>query len=76
MAQHTDTRSDSHEPKHVHHGRTQAAWVGSTLAMVAFIVGGIAVAMQNWVLFAVAVVLIVAALVATKVLQAMGRGAH
>jgi len=45
------------------------------LAMVAFIVGGIAVVLQNWVLFSVAVVLIVAALVATRVLRAMGHGA-
>ncbi len=76
MAQDSDTRSTPDQGKHVHHGRTQAAWVGSMLAMVAFILGGIAVMMQNWVLFTVAVVLIVAALVATKALQAMGRGAH
>jgi len=76
MAQNTETRSDTRQAKHVHHGRTQAAWVGSMLAMVAFLVGGIAVMAQNWVLFGVAVVLIVGALVATKVLQALGRGAH
>ena len=29
--------------KHVHHGRTLAAWIGTTLALVAFILGGIAV---------------------------------
>ena len=76
MAQNTETRSDAQQAQQVHHGRTQAAWVGSMLAMVAFILGGIAVIMQNWVLFTVAVVLIVAALVATKVLQVLGRGAH
>ena len=76
MAQNTGTRSDTDHARQVHHGRTQAAWVGSMLAMVAFIIGGIAVVMQNWVLFSVAVVIIVAALVATKVLQALGRGAH
>jgi hypothetical protein len=46
------------------------------LAMVAFVLGGIAVILQNWVLFGIAVVIIVAALVATKVLQVLGRGAH
>ena len=46
------------------------------LAMVAFILGGIAVMMQNWILFAIAVVILVVALVATKVLQVLGRGAH
>ena len=61
--------------KHVHHGRTVAAWAGSMLAMVAFIIGGIAVMMQNWVLFGVAVVLLIAAAVATKVLQVRGHGA-
>ena len=76
MASDSDTRSTPDQGKQVHHGRTLAAWVGSMLAMIAFILGGIAVMMQNWVLFSVAVVIIVAALVATKVLQAMGRGAN
>jgi hypothetical protein len=76
MAQNTETRSDTDHAKQVHHGRTQAAWVGSALAMVAFILGGIAVMMQNWILFGIAVVIIVVALVATKVLQVLGRGAH
>jgi hypothetical protein len=76
MAQNTETRSDTDQARHVHHGRTQAAWVGSMLAMVAFILGGVAVMMQNWILFAIAVVIIVVALVATKVLQVLGRGAH
>ena len=76
MAQNTGTRSDNDQARQVHHGRTQAAWVGSMLAMVAFIIGGIAVVVQNWVLFSVAVLLIVAALVATAVLQKLGHGAH
>ena len=62
--------------KHVHHGRTLAAWVGSTIAMVAFIVGGIAVVIQNWPLFWASVALLVVAMIATKVLQVMGHGAH
>lgn len=69
-------RAGKHEAgRHVHHGRTAAAWAGSMLAMVAFILGGIAVMMQNWVLFGVAVVLLIAAAVATKVLQVRGHGA-
>jgi hypothetical protein len=62
--------------KHVHHGRTLAAWIGSTIAMVAFIVGGIAVIIQNWPLFWASVGLLVVAVIATKVLQVMGHGAH
>ena len=62
--------------KHVHHGRTVAAWTGTTIAMVAFIVGGIAVVLQNWPLFWASVGLLVVAVIATKVLQVMGHGAH
>ena len=62
--------------KHVHHGRTLAAWTGTAIAMVAFIVGGIAVVIQNWPLFWVSAALLVVAMIATKVLQVMGHGAH
>jgi hypothetical protein len=62
--------------KHVHHGRTLAAWIGTTIAMVAFIVGGIAVVIQNWTLFWASAALLVVALIATKVLQVMGHGAR
>ena len=75
MAEKTETGSRAEAGKHVHHGRTAAAWAGSMLAMLAFILGGIAVVMQNWVLFGVAVVVIVVALVVTKVLQVRGHGA-
>ena len=75
MAENTETESRAEAGKHVHHGRTAAAWAGSLLAMLAFIVGGIAVMMQNWVLFGIAVLLLVVALVATKVLQVRGHGA-
>ena len=61
--------------KHVHHGRTLAAWVGTIVAMVAFIVGGIAVVIQNWTLFWASAALLVISLIATKVLQVMGHGA-
>jgi hypothetical protein len=62
--------------KHVHHGRTLAAWTGTTIAMVAFILGGIAVIIQNWALFWVSAALLVAAMIATKALQVMGHGAR
>jgi uncharacterized protein DUF6704 len=61
--------------KHVHHGRTMAAWAGTTVAMVAFILGGIAVVIQNWPLFWISAGLLVLGLIATKVLQVMGYGA-
>jgi hypothetical protein len=63
--------------KHVHHGRTTAAWTGSTLAMLAFILGGIAMVLgPNWVLFWIAVAILIASLILTKVLQTMGYGAN
>ena len=62
--------------KHVHHGRTLAAWTGTSIAMAAFILGGIAVVIQNWTLFWICAGLIVVALIATKVLQVMGHGAR
>ena len=62
--------------KHVHHGRTPAAWAGTSIAMIAFLVGGIAVVIQNWPLFWVCAGLVVVSLIVTKVLQSMGHGAH
>jgi hypothetical protein len=61
--------------KHIHHGRTVAAWVGTTVAMVAFVIGGVAVILQNWPLFWASAGLLVLGLIATKVLQVMGYGA-
>ncbi len=61
--------------KEIHHGRTPAAWVGSMVAMVAFIIGGVAVVLQVWPLFWAAVILLVAGLIATRILQGMGYGA-
>ena len=75
MAEKTETGSRAEAGKHVHHGRTAAAWAGSMLAMLAFILGGIAVVVQNWVMFGIAVLILVVGLVATKVLQVRGHGA-
>lgn len=75
MAEKTENGSRAEAGKQVHHGRTAAAWAGSMLAMLAFILGGVAVMMQNWVLFGVAVLILLVALVATKVLQVRGHGA-
>lgn len=62
--------------KHVHHGKTPAAWVGAMTALVAFLLGGIALVLGPiWVLFWVAVVLLVVSLGVTKVMQRMGYGA-
>ena len=76
-AQHSDlVHPKNRRGKHVHHGRTLAAWTGSVIGLVAFIVGGIAVVLQDWTMFGVAVGLAVVALIVTAVLQRMGYGAH
>ena len=76
-AQHSDlVHPRNRRGKHVHHGRTFAAWTGSLIGLVAFIVGAIAVVVQNWTLFWVAAGLAVVALIVTVVLQRMGYGAH
>ncbi len=64
-----------HAEKHVHHGRTVAAWTGTSIALIAFILGGIAVVVQNWTLFWISAALLVVGLIATKVLQVIGHGA-
>ncbi|MBA8795198.1 hypothetical protein FHX74_002826 [Friedmanniella endophytica] len=62
--------------KHVHHGKTPAAWAGSMIALAAFFVGGIGLVLgPNWVVFGVGVAMLVLALVVTRVLQVTGHGA-
>jgi fatty acid desaturase len=76
-AQHSDlTHPTNRRGKHVHHGRTLAAWVGSVIGLIAFVVGGIAVVIQNWPLFWACVGLAAVALIVTVVLQRLGYGAH
>ena len=44
--------------------------------MVAILLGGIAVVIQNWPLFWISVGILVVSVIAAKVLQSMGHGAH
>lgn len=76
----TPTRSqhptaEGSSEKHIHHGRTLAAWVGSIAATVAVLIGGIALILQNWPMFWAAAGLLLVAVIATRVLQVMGHGA-
>jgi hypothetical protein len=64
--------------KHVHHGRTPAAWAGSLIALFAFIVGGIGFVIPphpNWIVVIIGAVLLVASLVVTLVMRKLGLGA-
>ena len=76
QAGHPQAANTAGHAKHVHHGRTAAAWAGTSIAMVAIIIGGIALVVQVWPLFWVGVGLLVASLIVTKVLQVMGHGAY
>jgi VIT1/CCC1 family predicted Fe2+/Mn2+ transporter len=70
------THTVNRRGQHVHHGRTLAAWIGSSIALVAFIVGAVAVVIPIWPLFWVSVGLAAVALIVTVVLQRMGYGAN
>lgn len=61
--------------KHVHHGRTPAAWAGSMIALVGFIVGSVGLVMRSWPVFWAAAALIVLALIVAAILHKTGRGA-
>jgi hypothetical protein len=70
------TSTTSQNPKHVHHGRTPAAWTGAILALVAFLLGGFALVLgPNWVLFWISAALLVISVIAGGVMQALGHGA-
>lgn len=70
------TESKSQRPtKHVHHGRTGAAWAGTMITLVAFLVGAIGLVLGNWTIFWVGVALVVVAVIAALVLRKMGYGA-
>ncbi|WP_152363545.1 HGxxPAAW family protein [Microlunatus speluncae] len=72
----SDTASAQPRVKHVHHGRTPAAWTGVTIAMIGFIVGGIAmVTGPNWTLFWISVAILVVSLIVTGIMRKLGHGA-
>jgi Family of unknown function (DUF6704) len=59
------------------HGSTPAAWVAVFIALIAFVVGGIALVFSppNWPMFWIGVALLPVAMVVGKVMSAMGLGA-
>jgi hypothetical protein len=72
---HTPTKEPSGMAQN--HGSTPAAWVAVFLALVAFVVGGIALVFSpvNWTLFWVGVALLPVSMIVGKVMSAMGLGA-
>lgn len=61
--------------RHYHHGRTPAAWWGSILAALGFLVAAIGFLMPlNWWVIGAGAVLVVAALIVAGTLRAVGYG--
>ncbi|MDQ4084947.1 MAG: hypothetical protein M3165_03940 [Actinomycetota bacterium] len=58
------------------HGSTPAAWVAVVIALVGFVVGGVALVLSppNWVLFWIGLALLPVAMIVGKVMSAMGLG--
>ncbi|MEJ7629789.1 MAG: HGxxPAAW family protein [Nocardioidaceae bacterium] len=57
-----------------HHGNTAAAWTAVCVALVAFLVGGVGLVADSYLVFWVGVGLLALAAVVGKVMQAMGMG--
>lgn len=60
---------------HDNHGSTPAAWTAVTIIMVAFLVGGVGVWLDQPWLFWVGIGLVVVGVLVGKVMQMMGMGA-
>jgi hypothetical protein len=61
--------------KHYHHGRTPAAWTGSAIAAVGFFVGAIAFVMgPNWLVFYIAIAIVLIGAIVGGVMHKMGLG--
>ncbi|MFT3970389.1 MAG: HGxxPAAW family protein [Micropruina sp.] len=62
--------------KHYHHGRTPAAWTGTTISGVGFVLATIAFLMgPNWIFVWVSVAVILAGAVVGGIMSKMGMGA-
>ena len=59
-----------------HHGNTPAAWTGVTLILVGFVVGGLGLILDNWLVFWIGVALVPVAMIIGKIMQRMGMGAE
>ena len=62
-------------PKYYHHGRSPAAWAGSVVAAVGFVIVTVAAMLgPNWPLVIIGGAIVLLAGIATMVLKAMGFG--
>jgi hypothetical protein len=59
-----------------HHGSTPAAWTGVTIALVAFIVGGLGLLIESMPVFYVGLALGALSVIVGGVMARMGKGAE
>jgi hypothetical protein len=59
-----------------HHGNTPAAWTGVVIILVGFVLGGIGLIVDNWVIFWIGVILWPIGGIVGMVLQKLGMGAQ
>ena len=60
--------------KFYHHGRSPAAWVGSIVAAVGFVIAAVGAFGPNWVIIGIGAALLLIAGLGTMVMKAMGLG--
>lgn len=73
----TDPLAQVRQGMTVHHGKTPAAWVGALTALVGFFVGGTGLILgPNWLVFWIGIAIVVLALIAARILVAVGLGAR
>ena len=62
-------------PQHYHHGRSPAAWTGSIMGAIGFLIAAVgSVLGPNWLLVVVGLALVLIAGITTMVLKTMGYG--
>ncbi|MGA9746818.1 MAG: HGxxPAAW family protein [Nocardioides sp.] len=59
-----------------HHGNTPAAWTGVTIILIGFVIGGIGMVIDQWMLFWVGLALLPVGVIVGKIMAAMGMGAE
>jgi hypothetical protein len=66
---------EPHAAPHDSHGNTPAAWAAVTIMLIGAAIGTWAMIFMNWMLFWIALAIIVVGAIVGKVLQMMGFGA-
>lgn len=59
-----------------HHGNTPAAWTGVTIILIGFVIGGIGMVIDQWLLFWVGLALLPVGAIIGKIMSLMGMGAE